>query len=90
MIVTRLILHRRNIRKAIGASGGAGGLYTAVVTMLIESYALYAATFLTYVVPWSSNSYVASSVSTLLASVQVCGFHRHYNPGTVLSNHSDA
>jgi hypothetical protein len=73
MIVTRLILHSRDIRKAMGGSNQTNGrgLYTAIVTMLIESYALYALTFVTYAVPWAIDSYVASTVSKLLGSVQV-------------------
>jgi len=42
MIVTRLVLHTWNNRAALGASGGIGGLYKALITMLIESCALYA------------------------------------------------
>jgi len=71
MIVTRLILYNRNMRKALGPSYGTRRLYTDIATMLIESYALYALAFLTYVVPWATYSYVASTVSKLLASAQV-------------------
>ena len=39
MIVIRLILHSRNVRNTIGPSAGAGGLYKAIVTMLVESCA---------------------------------------------------
>ena len=73
MIVTRLIMHRRNVRKVMGASGGAIGLYTAVVTMLIESYALYAVAFLLYMVPWAIESWVLSIFSSVLGAVQVRG-----------------
>jgi hypothetical protein len=34
VIIARLALHSRNIRNAIGASSGPGGLYTAIITML--------------------------------------------------------
>ena len=40
MIVIRLILHTRNIRAAMGIAGS-GRLSKAIVTMLIESCALY-------------------------------------------------
>ena len=41
MIVIRIILHARNTRAAVGISG-IGGLSKAIVTMLVESCALYA------------------------------------------------
>jgi hypothetical protein len=53
MIVTRLVLHSRNIRNAMGAPAGNSGLYKAVITMLIESCALYAVTLLLFIVPWA-------------------------------------
>ena len=59
MIIARLVLHSRNFRNAVGASSGAGGLYTAVVTMLVESSALYTVTLLLYFVPAAAHSYVA-------------------------------
>ena len=54
MIVTRLVLHTRNNRAALGASGGIGGLYKAIVTVLIESCALYAVSSLLIVAPKTS------------------------------------
>ena len=41
MIIIRIVLHVRNTRAAVGISG-IGGLSKAIVTMLIESCALYA------------------------------------------------
>jgi len=71
MIVIKLVVHMRDFRKAIGASHGAGGLYTAIVTILIESYALYAVAFLMYIVPWALESSVTALLAKFLASVQV-------------------
>ena len=71
MIVTRLILHRRNLRKAIGASDGVSGLYTAIVTMIIESYAIYAATFLAYIVSWAVDSVFVAIPSKGIGAIQV-------------------
>ena len=71
MIVARLIMHRRNLRKAIGASDGASGLYTTIVTMLIESCALYTAVFLLYLVPWAVNSWVLVLFSKAVHVAQV-------------------
>jgi len=74
MIVTRLVLHIRNIREAIGASTGANGLHMAaatVVTMLIESYALYAVILLVYIVPWAVNSTVQLLFFAVTGPIQV-------------------
>lgn len=61
MIVIRLILHRRNIQNAMGASAGAGQLYGAVITILVESSALYAVSFLLFFVPWIAGIWVGGS-----------------------------
>lgn len=71
MIIVRLVLHSRNIRNAIGTSSGPGSLYTAVVTMLVESSALYAITFLLYIVPLATSSYIAYIFSPALGDIQV-------------------
>jgi hypothetical protein len=71
MIIGRLVLHNRNIRKAIGASSGHGGLYTAIVTMLVESASLYAVVFLPSLVPLAVNSYVGL-IFAIAGEVQVC------------------
>ena len=57
MIVVHLIMHIRNLRRATGE--GSNGLHTAattVVTMLIESYALYAVALLLFIVPSISKT----------------------------------
>jgi uncharacterized membrane protein YgcG len=71
MIVGRLILHSRNIRKAMGVPAGATGLYKAVITMLIESSALYAASSILFVAPWGAKSHVADIFLPILAETQV-------------------
>jgi hypothetical protein len=71
MIVTRLVLHSRNVRKAMGAETGTTGLYKTIVTMLIESSALYAASFLLYIGPWGANSNVVNIFFPILAGTQV-------------------
>ena len=40
MIVIRLVLHTRNTRTALGMTG-IGGLSKSIITMLVESCALY-------------------------------------------------
>ena len=74
MIVIRLVVHIWNIRRVTAASDGSTGLHTAaatVVTMLIESYALYAAALLLYIVPWAVSSWVSIVFSKPLGMVQV-------------------
>ena len=75
MIIIQLILHIRNVRKATGASDGSNGLHTAattVVTMLVESYALYMVALLSYVVSDALESWVASIFAKVIGTIQVC------------------
>ena len=71
MIVIRLILHRRNIRNAMGALTGAGQLYGAIITILVESSALYAVSFLLFFVPAAANSWVEDAFWSVLIETQV-------------------
>lgn len=71
MIVTRLILHRRHLQKVIGAPDSSVGLYTAIVAMIIESYALYAVAYLLYIVPWALSSWLMFPFSKIVGQVQV-------------------
>ena len=71
MIVTRLVLHSRNVRVAMGVPGGTSGLYKAIVTMLIESCAIYAVNSLLFVGPWGAGSHVADIFLPILAETQV-------------------
>ena len=71
MIVIRLVLHIRNIRDALGPSAGVGGLYTAIIAMLIESHAPYAIAFLLYIGPWATNSPIQYVFSPILCEMQV-------------------
>ena len=74
MIVGRLIRHNRNIRQAMGTSTGVTGLYNAVVTMLIESSALYAVSSILFIAPWAVGSWVADIFLPILANTQVRTF----------------
>ena len=55
----------------MGASAQASGLYKVVVTMLIESSALYAVTSLLFIIPWSIKSGVQFIFFPILADAQV-------------------
>jgi hypothetical protein len=72
MIVARLVLHRRNARNSAGSHARASGLYDAIIAMLIESSALYAVTFLSYIVPWSFKLGSEFIFFPILAGTQVC------------------
>lgn len=71
MIVIRLAIHNRNFRDAIGAPAGTSGLYKAIVTMLVESCALYAINFLLFIGAWGAQSHVSDVFFPLLADTQV-------------------
>ena len=51
MIIVRLVLHRRRIQNAMGVTASSR-LYTTIITILVESCALYATTFLLHIVMW--------------------------------------
>ena len=75
MIVVRLLVHRRNIVKAAGVSAGAGRLYDVIITVLIESSALYAASSLLFVGLWGgARNHVGNIFLPALAEVQVRSF----------------
>ena len=69
MIIIRLVLHHRDIRHALGTS--VSGLYGAIITTLVESYALYAGTLLLYVIPLAANSIVSNIFVDALGGAQV-------------------
>ena len=71
MIIARLVLQRRNIRNAMGASAG-GLLYGTIITILVESSALYVVSFLLFFVPSVADSMVYHAFWSSLVEVQVC------------------
>ena len=75
MIVIRLFLHTRNVRTIMGGAGS-GGLCKAIVTMLIESCALYAVSSLAFIGAWGAGSYVIIILFAILSEIQVRGFLR--------------
>lgn len=80
MIVVRLAMHDRSFRKITETRATAGRLYKAVITILIESCALHAVSFLLCVIPWSTGSSVTTLFYTSFTGMQVCtafSFSRH-------------
>lgn len=76
MIVVRLTWHNKNIRDAMGASPGIGGICKAVATILTESFALYAINFILYIRPYGTASIFQFLFWPILAETQVrVAFH---------------
>lgn len=71
MIVVRLMLHSKNVRSAMGTQTRTGGIYKAVVSMLVESCALYAVSYLLFMAPWAAGSPVSNAFFPILAETQV-------------------
>ena len=74
MIVVRLVLHGRNVRAATGSSGGIGGLYKTISTMLIESSALFALSSLLVIGSLAAKSPLLDLSIQILAQTQVRAF----------------
>ena len=75
MIVIRLVIHSRNI---LAVKGGPArfGLYRALITMLIESSALYAVNSLLLIGLWGAGNQTADTFLPILAEIQVRVFPR--------------
>jgi hypothetical protein len=72
MIVARIALHSRDIRSAIGSlAKPSGRLYKTLVTILVESCALYTVSYLLFLGPWASSSPVCDAFFPMLAANQV-------------------
>lgn len=80
MIVTRLVLYNRNVRNAMGAPVKARGLYNTAVTILIESCALYAVSYILFIGPWAIGSPVSNIFFPILAETQVRAFFTFPRP----------
>ena len=74
MIVIRLAVHTRNVRNVLGIRG-TGGVYKAVVTMLIESCVISAVSSLLVIGPWAADSPITNVFLAILPETQVRAFH---------------
>ena len=70
MIIIRLILHTKNIRTAMGGTG-INGLCTAIVTILVESCALYTMSSLFVIAPWVAGYHDVIILLPILSQTQV-------------------
>ena len=74
MIIIRLALHIRDVRIAMGGPDGIGGLYKTVVTMLIESCALYTMSSFLVIGSWVSGDHSTIIFFNILTQIQVRAF----------------
>ena len=75
MIAIRLVLYTSPVRTAVGIAG-IGRLCKTIITMFIESCALYAVSLLLYIGPWMAGNGVATAFLPILAEIQVRAFLR--------------
>lgn len=73
MIVGRLVRHSRNIRDAMGPLVRPIRLYKAIVTIFVESSALYAISYILYIGPWIPAKPSQYIFFPILAQTQVIG-----------------
>ena len=71
MIIARIFSHNRNIRKVAGGSFGTFRIYDAIVTMLVESFALYAGSFLLFIATWGPGNDIQNVFYQFLIAAQV-------------------
>ena len=78
MIIIRLILHTKKIRTALGMAG-IGGLCRVIITMLVESCAIFVVSSLLVIGSWAAHENPISNFFTfILPETQVRVYH---NPG---------
>ena len=89
MIIIRLVLHTRNTRAALGMTG-LGGLSKSIVTMLVESCALYSASSLLVLGPMSAdNNPISNFFIPVLPATQVRAFNATRSPDRLSDIMSD-
>ena len=71
IIIIRLVLHSRNVRNALGTTANAAGLHKAIITMLVESAALYAVAYLVFIGTWGAGSPAQFIFFPILAQIEV-------------------
>ena len=71
MIVARLVLHSRHIRDAMGPGFRPGGLYKTIITIVVESYALFAVSNLLFLAPWAAGHRLVNVFFPIFVQIQV-------------------
>ena len=72
IIVTRLILHSRFLRNGTESFAKSSGLYSTVITVLVESSAIYAVNSLLLIGPWVAKNRASGIFLPILAETQAC------------------
>ena len=70
MVIIRLVLHNRHMQNAVGAPAATSGPYKSIVTMLIESFALYSVALIIYIPLDAINSPAVCIFSPLVSATQ--------------------
>lgn len=78
MIIVRLILHNKNIQNAMGAPAATSRLYKTIVTMLVESFTLYAVTLLLYIALDATNNPALLVFAPVVTGTQVRDVFLHF------------
>ena len=84
MLIMRLVLHSKHVRSIMGAQDGPGGLYKAIVTMLVDSDALYDASFALFVGPWASVDITVGFITAQILRTRLHRFVPHRPSGRKL------
>lgn len=71
MIIARLVLLSRELQKAMNAPFRLSGLYKAVITVVSESSALYAVSFLLFIGTWAAEDPAEYFFFPVLSQTQV-------------------
>jgi hypothetical protein len=71
IIAAWLLLHDRNLKKTVGFHAGIGSIYRSIVTMLVESCALYAVVSICFIVPYAMSHHASAIFLSILARVQI-------------------
>lgn len=70
IIIARLLPHN-GVRSTMGASHGVGAFYRSIVTILVESCALYAISLLLYLGPHIAKDSISNAFYPILVEVEV-------------------
>ena len=72
MIIVQLIRYIRQFQSAMGAKTTITKLHKAVLTMIVESFAIYAANFLLFIILFDVGNSFLNIFNLVLAETQVC------------------
>ena len=70
-IAWRLFLHEPNLREALGYTSGINSIYMSVVTIFVESCAIYAAVSICFSVPYAMSHHASAIFLSMLSQIQI-------------------